>query len=57
MFPVQEVGTSGNSTIWLTIDPMKVKQRIEAIAARIEEVLRKWQIENADSCEGESKES
>ncbi len=32
-------------TIWLNIDPLKVKQRIDAITLRLEEVLRQFELE------------
>lgn len=32
---------SNRSSIWSTIDPVKVKQRIDTITARLEGVLRK----------------
>jgi hypothetical protein len=54
VFPIIDREKLNNSTIWLSIDPIKVKQRIEAIAARLEGVLRKCQMENDDSGENEN---
>ena len=54
MFPIIEQEKLNNSTVWLTIDPIKVKQRIEAIAARIECVLHKCNLETDDSGEKEN---
>ncbi|HEY9598125.1 MAG TPA: hypothetical protein V6D33_10685 [Cyanophyceae cyanobacterium] len=44
---------SNRPSIWTTIDPLKVKQRINRITAQLEGVLRKLspQIENDDSQE------
>lgn len=34
---------SGNPKIWLNIDPLKVKQRIDQIAEQLEAVRRKFE--------------
>lgn len=33
----------GNPTIWLSIDPMTIKQRIDTITERLERVRRKFE--------------
>jgi hypothetical protein len=33
----------GNPKLWLNVDPLKVKQRIDQIAEQLEEVRRKFE--------------
>ncbi len=48
---------SSNPNVWLNIDPLKVKQRIDRIADRIEGVRRKFELlsEVSDSVDGNKK--
>jgi hypothetical protein len=39
----KEEENRGNSKIWLNIDPLKVKQRIDQIAERLDGVRRKFE--------------